>query len=50
VQGSQWSLSEQNEGERGDQRRPIATGADDSERVADDSLGVGAPGCSAACL
>ena len=44
AQGSQWSLSGKNEGERDDQRRPIGTGADDSERVADDSRGGGRAG------
>ena len=44
AQGSQWSLSEENEGERNDQRRPIATGADDSGRASDDSRGGGRAG------
>jgi hypothetical protein len=44
AQRSQWSLSEENEGERDDQRRPIATGADDSERASDDSRGGGRAG------
>jgi hypothetical protein len=37
AQGSQWSLSGENEGERADQRRPMATGTDNSERASDDS-------------